>query len=104
MSVGGSGANAPAYISAPFDALQDRAYADDTSLFWDFNSEDPTIDANTDACLVFINAFATEGFDRLGLHGSSSIPNFLTQLMYMQTTFPITWFQTLPLIAPIQLW
>jgi beta-glucosidase len=32
---GGSGANAPPYVSAPFDALQERAYADDTALYWD---------------------------------------------------------------------
>lgn len=35
ISGGGSGANAPPYISAPFDALQERAYADDTALYWD---------------------------------------------------------------------
>ena len=71
-SGGGSGANAPAYISAPFDALQEQAYQDDTSLYWDFDSSAPLVDTATDACLVFINAFATESVDRLGLHDDFS--------------------------------
>jgi beta-glucosidase len=66
---GGSGGTAPAYISAPYDALQDRAYQDGFELFWDFDSTKPDIDQSSDACLVFINAFATEGVDRPGLHG-----------------------------------
>lgn len=74
VSGGGSGANAPAYISAPIDALQQQAYLDGTSLFWDTYDNDPTIDTSSDACLVFINAFATEGSDRLGLHGQSPSP------------------------------
>jgi beta-glucosidase len=80
ISGGGSGANAPAYISAPFDAIKEQAYEDGTSLFWDFMNVAPTVDTSTDACLVFINAFATEGFDRTGLHGESSSPlPFLSQ-------------------------
>jgi beta-glucosidase len=74
ISGGGSGANAPAYISAPFDAIKEQAYEDGTSLFWDFMNVAPTVDTSTDACLVFINAFATEGVDRTGLHGESSSP------------------------------
>jgi beta-glucosidase len=69
VSGGGSGANAPAYISSPFDALLEQAYGDGTSVFWDFLDVNPTVDTSTDACLVFINAFATEGFDRVSLHG-----------------------------------
>ncbi|CZR51391.1 probable beta-glucosidase precursor [Phialocephala subalpina] len=72
ISGGGSGANAPAYISAPIDALKEQAYLDGTSLFWDFYDNDPIIDTSSDACLVFINAFATEGNDRLGLHDDYS--------------------------------
>ncbi|KAF8854339.1 putative beta-glucosidase M [Acephala macrosclerotiorum] len=72
VSGGGSGANAPAYISAPIDALKEQAYLDGTSLFWDFYDNNPTIDTSSDACLVFINAFATEGSDRLGLHDDYS--------------------------------
>lgn len=66
---GGSGGTAPAYISAPFDALTERAYKDDFQLFWDFHSSRPPVDQSSDACLVFINAFATEGIDRPGLRG-----------------------------------
>lgn len=66
---GGSGGTGPAYISAPFDALQQRAYEDGFQLFWDFHSTAPLVDQSSDACLVFINAFATEGVDREGLHG-----------------------------------
>ncbi|KFY11336.1 hypothetical protein V491_07248 [Pseudogymnoascus sp. VKM F-3775] len=69
---GGSGGTAPAYISAPFDALQERAYADGFQLFWDFHSTAPQVDQASDACLVFINAFATEGVDREGLHDDYS--------------------------------
>jgi len=74
ISGGGSGANSPAYISAPFDAIKEQAYADGTSLFWDFLSTNPTVDTSSDACLVFINAFATEGGDRAGLHGKFLSP------------------------------
>ena len=81
MIKGGSGANAPAYISAPLDALKEQAYQDGTSLFWDSTSSHPTVDQASDACLVFINAFATEGADRIGLRGSfasNSSPAVLT--------------------------
>ncbi|KFY67094.1 hypothetical protein V496_01748 [Pseudogymnoascus sp. VKM F-4515 (FW-2607)] len=69
---GGSGGTAPAYISAPFDALQERAYDDGFQLLWDFHSTAPLVDQASDACLVFINAFATEGVDREGLHDDYS--------------------------------
>jgi beta-glucosidase len=72
--IGGSGANSPAYISAPFDALKEQAYADDTAVFWDLTSNSPIVDSSSDACLVFTNAFATEGGDRVGLHGKHIIP------------------------------
>jgi len=78
ISGGGSGANSPAYISAPFDAIKEQAYQDDTSLFWDFMNVDPAVDTNTDACLVFINAFASEFVDRSGLHGECLFPFFLS--------------------------
>lgn len=83
--IGGSGSNAPPYISAPFDALQEQAYNDDTSLFWDCKSMsfyvfksysqiivvsvDPDVDAGSDACLVFLNAYSIENSDRPGLYG-----------------------------------
>lgn len=64
---GGSGANTPAYISAPYDAFSERAYEDGTFLFWDFVNQAPLVDPITDACIVFINEFSTEGDDRAGL-------------------------------------
>ncbi|KAF5862200.1 hypothetical protein ETB97_011905 [Aspergillus alliaceus] len=64
---GGSGGNSPAYLSAPLDALQAQAFEDGTSILWDVSSEDPDVDPNSDACVVFINSYATEGYDRPGL-------------------------------------
>ena len=64
ISGSGSGAVTPGYISSPFDALNQRAYADDTALFWDFDSQNPNIVVVADGCLVFINAYASEAFDR----------------------------------------
>ncbi|KAH9906814.1 glycoside hydrolase family 3 protein [Xylariomycetidae sp. FL2044] len=64
---GGSGAVTPALISSPFDALSQRAYDDRTAVFWDFYTPDPDVVAGSDACLVVVNAFASEGFDRPGL-------------------------------------
>lgn len=68
ISGGGSGANQPAYVSSPFEALSLRAYEDGSSLWWDFEGEDPSVDQSSDACIVVGNAFATEGWDRPGLH------------------------------------
>lgn len=64
---GASGSNTPAYISAPYDALLAQAYEDGTSIFYDFNLTDPNVAAESDACLVFINEFASETWDRPGL-------------------------------------
>ncbi|GAB7366379.1 hypothetical protein MBLNU230_g8177t1 [Neophaeotheca triangularis] len=66
---GGSGANSPAYVSTPFAAVSARAEQDGTVLFWDFNKTEvnPRVNAETDACLVFLNDFSAEGNDRLGL-------------------------------------
>ncbi|RHZ62505.1 hypothetical protein CDV55_104438 [Aspergillus turcosus] len=69
---GGSGANNAAYVDAPIDALQRQAYEDGTSVLYDLSSEDPDVDPTSDACLVFINAYATEGWDRPGLSDDSS--------------------------------
>ncbi|KAI0442735.1 glycoside hydrolase superfamily [Xylaria telfairii] len=68
ISGGGSGANQPAYVSSPFEALSQRAYDDGTSLWWDFHSSNPQVDQSSDACIVVGNAFASEGSDRKGLH------------------------------------
>jgi beta-glucosidase len=69
---GGSGAIAPPYISAPLDAIQERAYKDDTQILYDTVQTNPVAHAESDACLVFINAYATEGVDRIGLHDDYS--------------------------------
>lgn len=41
---------------------------DDTWVNWDLTSPNPDVNAASQACLVFINAMATEGWDRDGLH------------------------------------
>ncbi|KAJ5926537.1 Glycoside hydrolase superfamily [Penicillium verrucosum] len=71
-SAGGSGANSPAYIDSPIEALQRRAYKDGSSVLWDFISEDPVVNYVSDVCLVFINAFATEAVDREALSDTHS--------------------------------
>lgn len=77
ISGGGSGAVTPPYVSSPFDALQQRAYEENTALLWDFTNAtslpgSTVVDAASSACLVFINAFATEGGDRPFLNDSYS--------------------------------
>ena len=64
---GGSGYNSPAYLDAPIDALQRQAWEDGSSILWDFDAQNPIVDPTSDACLVFINAYASESFDRPGL-------------------------------------
>lgn len=64
---GGSGDNSPAYVDAPLNALQRRAQEDGSSLLWDLESQDPAVNPTSDACLVFINAFASEAYDRQGI-------------------------------------
>lgn len=64
---GGSGSNNPTYMISPFDALQKRVLADRGMVRWDFAAVNPTVYANADACLVFINAYASESFDRTTL-------------------------------------
>jgi beta-glucosidase len=61
---GGSGSNTPSYISSPYNALQARAYEDDFQLFHDFTSNNPTVETASDACIVVINAYSSEGWDR----------------------------------------
>lgn len=45
---------------------------DDTWINWDLKSNNPDVNAATNACLVFINAMSTEGWDREGLHDDES--------------------------------
>lgn len=68
VSGSGSGANQPAYISSPFGALSDRAQKDYTGLYWDFTSTDPDVDSTTDVCIVDVNAYASEGWDRSAMY------------------------------------
>ncbi|KXX78799.1 putative beta-glucosidase M [Madurella mycetomatis] len=67
ITAGGSGGGTPPYVVSPFQALQERVVKDRGILRWDFYSDDPTPYVNTDACLVFINAYASESFDRVSL-------------------------------------
>jgi beta-glucosidase len=67
FSTGGSAATAQSYISVPFNEVQQQAMNDDTQLYWDFTSQDPNVNPGSDACLVFINEFATENQDRPSL-------------------------------------
>ncbi|KAL3423481.1 cel3e secreted beta-glucosidase [Phlyctema vagabunda] len=71
---GGSGASQPSYISAPFDAIQNRAMEDNTQLYWDFRNINATayVYGASDAALVFINAMASEGADRPALRDDFS--------------------------------
>ena len=64
LNGGGSGATTPAVFVSPFDALKMRAYSDRTALSYDFLSSVPLVDSAADACLVFGNAWASEGSDR----------------------------------------
>lgn len=62
---GGSGGSTPPYVVSPFQALQERISHDRGTLRWDLHSENPTTAyVNSDACVVFINAYASETFDR----------------------------------------
>jgi beta-glucosidase len=61
---GGSGAVTPAFIDAPLDALQRKARADRSIIYWDTSSFAPTVNAASDVCIVFVNEIAAEGWDR----------------------------------------
>ncbi|RKK66573.1 putative beta-glucosidase M [Fusarium oxysporum] len=65
---GGSASITPTYINSPYSAFQQRAMQDGTYLYWDFESQDPVYaNSASDACIVFINEFGTEGSDRTTL-------------------------------------
>lgn len=71
-TAGGSGKNSPAYVLSPFDAISERAYQSGGSVYWDFENSDPLVDPTSDACIVFINAYASEGYDRPALRDDYS--------------------------------
>lgn len=64
---GGSGASSQMLVRSPFDAIVQRSWADGTILFWDFTTDTPVVASEADACLVFANAWGSEGYDRPGL-------------------------------------
>lgn len=65
---GGSGSNTPSYVIDPFMAISQRIAQDRGTLRWDFWSEAPTpAYSNAEHCLVFINSYASESFDRTTL-------------------------------------
>ncbi|KAF2223918.1 glycoside hydrolase family 3 protein [Elsinoe ampelina] len=66
MTGGGSGSATPSYISSPYEAISAYAQRKGIALFWDFDNVNNTgaVVGATNACLVFINAWAQEGNDR----------------------------------------
>ncbi|KAK7741998.1 hypothetical protein SLS53_004582 [Cytospora paraplurivora] len=65
---GGSGSNTPPYIVDPFTAIQERVRKNRGTLRWDFWTENPSpAFFNAEHCLVFINAYSSEAFDRTAL-------------------------------------
>lgn len=72
VSGGGSGAVTPFYIDSPIQALESRARKEGTQLFWDLENSNSTVPGATDACLVFTNAYSSEGVDRVALRDDYS--------------------------------
>ncbi|KAB2577636.1 putative beta-glucosidase M [Lasiodiplodia theobromae] len=64
---GGSGGASPPYVVSPFKAIQDRVVQDHGILRWNFWDVNPHVSATAQVCLVFINAYASESFDRPSL-------------------------------------
>lgn len=69
---GGSGTSTPPYLISPFEAIQTRLRENQGTVRWDFASINPPVYANSEACLVFINAYASEAFDRVSLQDEFS--------------------------------
>lgn len=69
---GGSGSTTPAWIDAPYDAFLRKARTDGTLLAWDFYNQEPDVNGASDVCIVFINAQASEGWDRPYIEDSYS--------------------------------
>lgn len=68
ISGGGSGTASQSFISSPYDAIVAQAYEDSTDLYWDFENGDPLVNPTSNACIVFGNVWATEGYDRPSVH------------------------------------
>ena len=69
-SGGGSGASSQTLVSSPMDAINQQAWEDDTNIFWDFSTDAPTVNAESDACIVVTNLYASEGEDRPALESN----------------------------------
>jgi len=72
QSGAGSRAATPLYISDPYQTISVAAQKNGAYLAWDFISTLPTVDPASEVCVVFMNAFATEGVDRPSLSDSYS--------------------------------
>jgi beta-glucosidase len=64
---GGSSTSNPPWIVSPYAAFVQQAREDLTMLSWNFQDQNPGVMGSSDACIVFINEYASEGFDRGGL-------------------------------------
>lgn len=71
-SGGGSGATSQSLVISPMDALMQRCFDDDTGVFWDFSTNAPSVNGGSDACLVMVNMYASEGYDRPSLQSDYS--------------------------------
>lgn len=69
---GGSGATSQSTVYSPMDALTAQAWEDDTALYWDFTTNAPTVNAESDVCLVLTNLYGSEDFDRPALESDYS--------------------------------
>ncbi|PVH98340.1 glycoside hydrolase family 3 protein [Periconia macrospinosa] len=70
---GGSGSSTPSYVVSPFQAINERIAKNRGTIRWDFESRNPYPPyVNAEACLVFINAYASESFDRTSLQDEFS--------------------------------
>lgn len=64
FGAGGSGATTPQTHVSPRDAFATRAAKDGFTLIQDLTSPEPSVDPDSDVCVVFGNAWAREGNDR----------------------------------------
>ncbi|QIX01170.1 hypothetical protein AMS68_006687 [Peltaster fructicola] len=69
---GGSGFTDPTSSISPFDSFVKQAAIDGTTLHYDFNATSPKVLSPEAPCIVFINAFASETWDRSGLYDEYS--------------------------------
>lgn len=64
LNGGGSGSTTPSFFLSPLEALKMKAATNGTAIFHDFESPRPRVNAASDACIVFGNAWASESYDR----------------------------------------